>query len=124
MILQRDFVSAVVLAWGLSPAKPKLPAAHAAYLLAYRLHLDLNEPVGFPGRNTAIKGSCSYITAGHCCLLMIQVFPLDLKEGSNTAEQILFGLRALKELGPAIPALGRSFAALGLLTEMNENSQH
>lgn len=55
---------------------------------------------------------------------MIQVFPLDLKEGSNTAEQILFGLRALKELGLAIAALGRSFAALGLLTEANENSQH
>lgn len=62
LILQRDFVCAVVSAWGLSPAKPKLPVARAADLLAYGLHLDLSEPVGFPGRNTDIKDSCSSIT--------------------------------------------------------------
>lgn len=105
----------------LSPNSP-LPILPTCRLIAP--HLDLSEPVGFPGRNTDIKESCSYITAGHYCLLTIQVFPLDLKEASNTAEQALFGVRGLKETGQATLALSRSAAALQLLTETNGNSQH
>ena len=70
-----------------------------------------------------MKDSCSYITAGHYNLLIIQVFPLDLKEASNTAEQALLGVRGLKEIGQATLALSRSSATLRLLTERNENSQ-
>ena len=55
---------------------------------------------------------------------MLQVLPLDLKEGSNTAEQGLSEVRGLKEIGQATLALSRSFAALRLLTETYENNQH
>lgn len=93
------------------------------HLLAYCLHLDLSEPVAFPGRSTDIKRSCSYIIVEHYYLFIIQVFPLDLKETSNTA-QALFGVRGLKEIGEATLALCGSSAVLWLLTETDENTQH
>lgn len=79
--------------------------------------------MGLPGRSTGIKDPCSCITEEHYYFLIIQVFPLDLKDSRNT-ERALLGVRGLKEIGEATLALCGSSAVLWLLTETDENTQH